>query len=92
MPDAQAGIAAYLVCSTQWNVAGMGGRTGLRYEGCIAVLERYLPHWQVEQPTVWQDITIVDLLQDIQILESALIAGWGEKAEAEALQRNHDKH
>lgn len=88
MPESQPGITAYLVCATQWNVGGIGGRTGLRYEGCIAVLERYLPHWQAEHPAAWCDITIVDLMQDIQIIESSLLAGWGEQSDAEAAKRN----
>ena len=82
MPAAQTGVAAYLVCSTQWRTGGMGGRTGLDYAGCTAALSAYLPEWQDEQPEVWRGRTVPKLLQDLQVIETAFLTAWGEKTDA----------
>lgn len=58
----------------------MGGRTGLRYADCIATLGTYLPAWQQDQPSVWQPLTVHALMQDIQIIETALLAAWAEQS------------
>ena len=38
LPECAPGARLFLVCSTQWMV-GAAGRTGLRYEGCAAVID-----------------------------------------------------
>ena len=73
---------AYLTCHTQWNVAGMGGRTGLRYADCLALLGHYLPAWQLDAPRLWAGIELTGLMQDVQIIEAAYLTAWGEKAQA----------
>ena len=81
--DAEPGTYAYLVCNTQWNVGGMGQRTGLRYEACLALLDRYLPRWQAEQPAAWAGIAVDDLMQDVQVIEATMLDTWNELAERE---------
>lgn len=83
LQDAQPGVAAYLACCTQWTVGGMGQRTGLRYEACVVLLDRYLPRWQQEQPDVWGPLAVDDLLQDMQVIEGAMLESWGEQADRE---------
>lgn len=94
MPDAQPGVVAYITCSTQWSAAGMGGRTGLRYADCLALLASYLPGWKSSAPQVWRDIELPALMQDVQIIETAFLAAWGEKSEADAATRkaSHGSH
>lgn len=71
----------------------MGGRTGLRYADCIATLSAYLPQWQTDQPDVWAHHTVPALMQEIQIVEAALLSAWGDKADADAATRKaHGPH
>jgi hypothetical protein len=72
-----------MACHTQWSVGGLGQRTGLRYEGCIALLERYLPRWCGECPDVMDGVEMTDLLADLQIVESAILGHDAERAERE---------
>lgn len=90
LPDAQPGVAAYLLVHTQWNVGGLGQRVGMRYEGCIAMLERRLPSWQAEDPKVFGALTVDDLLADVQIIETAMLGADAERSEAERKQRELD--
>lgn len=71
-------MVAYITCTTQWNVGGMGGRTGLRYADCLALLGQYLPAWQAATPAVWAPIQLHALMQDVQIIETALLQAWAE--------------
>lgn len=77
-------MVAFSVCSTQWSVGGLGHRTGLRYADCIALLERYLPRWQAEDPRAWGPITVSDLLEHLQVIESAVLGADAERAKARA--------
>jgi len=75
-------VAAFLACHTQWQYAGMGGRTGLRYEGCIALLDSYLPRWQVDDPPTWGALTVADLMEQVQVIEGAMLTADNEIASA----------
>lgn len=83
LPEAQLGVAAFLKVHTQWNVGGLGQRTGLRYESVIATLERALPVWQADDPAAWADRTVADLLDDVQIIETAMLSADDERRQAE---------
>ncbi len=83
LPDAQPGVAAFLKVHTQWNVGGLGQRTGLRYESVIATLERVLPAWQADDPAAFGDRTVTSLLDDVQIIETAMLNADEERREAE---------
>lgn len=80
MRDAQPGVVAYLACHTQWQVGGLGQRTGLRYEGCMALLDRYLQRWRAEQSSLWGELEVTDLMQDLQVIESAVLNVDAERA------------
>lgn len=89
LPDAQPGVAAFLKVHTQWNVGGLGQRTGLRYESVIATLERVLPAWQADDSEPWVQCTVEGLLSDIQVIETAMLSADEERREAE---RNKGPH
>lgn len=55
---------------TQWNVGGMGGRTGLRYEALYPLLDR-----QAEDRDKWQQ-----LFDDVQVMEYAALAQMADDA------------
>lgn len=71
LPDAQPFVSAYAACATQWNYAGMGERSGLRYEGCMAVLTAYLPTWQADP--AFAGLALDDLLSGVRIIERSLL-------------------
>lgn len=83
LPEAQPAVAAFLKVHTQWNVGGLGQRTGLRYESVIATLERVLPVWQADDPAAFGDRTVTDLLDDVQIIETAMLGADDERRKAE---------
>jgi hypothetical protein len=68
---------------TQWNVGGLGQRTGLRYEACIPRLELALPRWQQDDPRMFGDLSVADLIDDVQVIEAALLAADAERHAAE---------
>lgn len=55
---------------TQWNVGGMGGRTGLRYEALYPLLDR-----QTDTPEQWQQ-----LFDDVRVMEYAALAQMADDA------------
>ena len=55
---------------TQWNVGGMGGRTGLRYEALYPLLDR-----QTATPEQWQQ-----LFDDVRVMEHAALAQMADNA------------
>lgn len=71
LPDAQPFVSAYAACATQWNYAGMGERSGLRYEGCMVPLTAYLPTWQADPE--FAGLSVDDLLRGVQIIERSLL-------------------
>lgn len=79
LPEARAAVDAYLLCSTQWAVAPMGGRTGLRYGDCIGTLTLYREQLGVD------DVTAV--FAHVQTIEHALLTAWAEQREAEQQAR-----
>lgn len=74
LPDARQAVDAYLLCSTQWDSAAMGGRTGLRYSDCIATLGMYRDKLGIDD--------VADVFTDLQTIEHALLSAWHEQAEA----------
>lgn len=97
LPEAQPGVAVYLACcSTQWAYAGMGGRTGLRYDGCLPAMAQHLAEWQQREraagaPGLWCDLTLQSLLEDVQIIEGAILAVESERREQERQQAELDR-
>lgn len=63
----------FLRVSTQWNVGGMGGFLGLRYEGVWGVLDRYLRDKTTEER--------IEVFEDLQIMERAALEVLNEKKE-----------
>lgn len=59
----------------------MGGRTGLRYADCLALLTHYLPGWKADAPRLWEDVELPGLMQDVQVIEAAQLTAWGEKSQ-----------
>lgn len=91
LPEAQPGVIAYVCCQTQWRAAGLGSRIGLDYTACIRLLETYLPTWQAEgarstEPNPFAALTVADLMQDVQVIEHALI-----EADQEELDRKREE-
>jgi len=89
-------VAAYLACSTQWSYAAMGGRTGLRYEGCIPIIAAHLAEWQRRErehgaPGPWCDLTVQALMEDVQIIEAAILAAESERREQERQREELDR-
>ena len=80
LPDAAAGVVAYSACATQWRYGGMGSRTGMDYPACLALLDRYLPQWQDGGGSAFVDVTVTDLMADVQVIESAMLVADGERA------------
>ncbi len=83
MPEAQRGAAAFLLVHTQWNVGGLGQRTGLRYESVLSTIERTLPAWQDDDPGTWAGVTVAELFADVQVVESAMLGADAERRQAE---------
>lgn len=76
-------MLAYGAVQTQWNYSPRGAPLGLRYEGCLPVLEQKRQYW-VGQGVV--DVPEADtLFEDLRVIESAFIIAHGERrASAEA--------
>lgn len=55
----------------------MGARCGLRYEGCTALLQAYLPAWQ--QDPAFEGVELADLMRGLQIVETATLAADAEQ-------------
>jgi hypothetical protein len=92
LPECQPGIAAYLTCGTQWRTGGLGFRTGLDYAACIRTLDLYLPRWQrdesaIGQPGLFAALGVDDLMEDVMIIESALLVADHERRARDDAQR-----
>lgn len=87
LPDNHAGVAAYLQCATQWR-ASFAGRTGLDYPACIQVLKLHRRHWRIEHPDDPVVTTpLSELMQDLQVIESAILESDNERRDAEEAAR-----
>ena len=75
-------MAAYLVCSTQWRVGGMGSRTGLDYSACKVALEA---HAGGSEESPWEPLT--DTWRALQIVEHAMLECDGERRTRDAAKR-----
>ncbi|MDR3389922.1 MAG: DUF1799 domain-containing protein [Rudaea sp.] len=83
LPESQVGIAAYIKCGTQWRT-GFSGRTGLDYPACIQTLKIYRRELRKELPDDPLVTTpLADLMNDMQVIESAMLQADHEKREAE---------
>lgn len=85
LPDCQAGVAAYMTVSTQWR-AGFGGRYGLDYTACIATLELHWKRWR--KSAAFAGRSLGDVLEDVQIIERAMLDADAEKRDEEEAARN----
>lgn len=87
LPEAKAGYAAYLVCATQWRFAGMGSRSGLDYGACQGLLRTYLPRWRATGGEDFAGVTMDQLMQDLQVMETSILQVDAEKREREQESR-----
>lgn len=85
LPDAEAGVAAYLAVSTQWR-AGLGGRVGLDYTAVLGALKLHLPRWRRES-RAFDGLKLADVLADVQIVESALLHIDNERQQEDEARR-----
>lgn len=71
----------------------MAGATGLDYAACIATLQLYLPQWRLTaQPgDAIHHTEVPQLLDDLRVIEQALLATWAEKAERERAENKGDE-
>lgn len=82
LPEAQPGVAAYLVCATQWRVSGMGSRTGLDYGSCRVALDA---HASGADPSPWAPEQ--ETWRQLQIIEHAMLECDGERRKRDAATR-----
>ncbi len=77
-------VRAFDLCETQWRV-GFAATTGLDYTACVAALALYLPHWQAEAAAddPLQHCTVPALMDDLRIIERAMLDAWAERDKAE---------
>lgn len=78
-------MVAFGVLRSQWRT-GVGGRTGLDYTACFTTLDRYLPRWQASGPA-FGGLTVEDLMEDVQIIERALLDVDQEQRERDEANR-----
>lgn len=86
-------VRAFRACNTQWRV-GMAGATGLDGAACAALLERMLPKWQrtlrsrklVDEDDALMHYDVADALEDLHVLELAMLQAWAEKRTAEKVE------
>jgi hypothetical protein len=89
LPTARPGVAAYVKCSTQWRNT-FGGRTGLDYPACIQILKLARRAWRREapdDPLVKRPLSA--LMEDLQIIESAMLAADAERRDREERERRN---
>jgi len=79
LPENDLAARAYLACHTQWNV-GTAGRTGLRYEGCTAILGVHAGNLGIADMS--------ETMAQIQCIEIAMLGADAERREAEEAERN----
>lgn len=82
LPENLPAMLAFDACSTQWRV-GFAGKTGLDYGACLATLAAYLPRWQAQAPAddAMQAMDVPALMDDLRVIENAMLDAWAEKAE-----------
>ena len=85
LPDAEAGVAAYMAVSTQWRV-GFGGRVGMDYTAVLAALKLHLPQWRRDS-RAFDGLRLADVLADVQIVESAVLGADSERHADEEARR-----
>lgn len=88
LPENRPALRAYDHCGTQWRV-GFGGATGLDYPACLAVLDRYVPQWNQQQPTP-DPLDVLDLMNDLRTIEQAFLVAWAENAERDKQDKAAD--
>jgi hypothetical protein len=62
----------FIRLGTQWNVAGMGGISGLNYPGVWTLLDRYLHKNTIEER--------LEMFEDLQAMERAALKVLNKKA------------
>jgi hypothetical protein len=88
LPESQPGVAAYIKCSTQWRM-GFGGRTGLDYPACIQMLKINRAQWRKDMPNeALVKTPLAELLDDLQVIESAMLQADAERRETERQKDN----
>lgn len=73
-------MLVYGAVQTQWNYSPRGAPLGLRYEGCLPVLERKREHWAVQGVPDTPDAET--LFEDLRVIEAAFIVAHGERTPA----------
>lgn len=71
---------------------GFAGATGMDYTACIATLQLYLPQWRRAAPPgdPIHDIEVPALLDDLRVIEQALLATWADRAERERSKKGDE--
>jgi hypothetical protein len=81
IPEAVPAAAAYQTVQTQWRRAGMTGvRVGLDYAACLPVLRLQRDRWTADG--VECAISEAELLEDVQVVEMAILEVDQERADA----------
>lgn len=87
LPDAMPAVVAYQAVCTQWRVVaglGGGGCTGLDYAACLPVLRALRNEWEAAGDTRAETMTDMDLLEDVQTVELAILEVQQEQRDAAA--------
>lgn len=69
----------------------MGSRSGLDYTACKGLLQTYLPRWKSDGGEIFRDVTLDELMQDLQIIEMSILKVDAEKREQEQVARDREK-
>lgn len=76
IPEAWAGAMAYAAVQTQWRADG-----GLDYAACAPVLRGLLRKWRAEDNGLADGLDVMDLLEDVQVVEIAILEVRAEQRE-----------
>lgn len=63
-------------------MGGMGDRVGLDYTACMGLLDRRIGAWRATGD-VSDDVTVDQLMSDVQIIESAILGADHERRQRE---------
>lgn len=86
LPRSQPAAVAYLKCATQWRM-GFAGRSGLDYTACIQTIKLARRRWRREAPDdPFVTTPLAELMDDLQIIESAKLQADNEKREQDRAQ------
>lgn len=80
LTEAVPGMLAYLSVSTQWRFSPSGMPTGLAYGDCLPVIERQARRLSTD---CGQELTVDDLMDDVQVIERATLDAMRERADAQ---------